>query len=59
MCNAVGSMLLKPAHLTELEEFDNALKINLHSCFNVLKAAVRPMMKSEGGAIVFCSGAVR
>lgn len=34
------------------------LKLNLYSCFNILKPAVKTMMTTGGGSIVFCSSAV-
>ena len=56
--NCVGSILLKPAHLTSLEEYHETLTLNLHSSFYLLKTAVRPMMKQKTGSIVFMSSAV-
>jgi NAD(P)-dependent dehydrogenase (short-subunit alcohol dehydrogenase family) len=35
------------------------LRVNLHSCFNILRPAVKAMMKQPGGgSVVFCSSAV-
>lgn len=34
------------------------MKVNLYSCFNILKPSVKSMMSSGGGSIVFCSSAV-
>ena len=56
--NCVGSILLKPAHLTSLEEYHNTLALNLHSSFYLLKAVARPMMKQKTGSVVFMSSAV-
>lgn len=56
--NCVGSILLKPAHLTSLEEYHQTLALNLHSSFYMLKSAVRPMMKQKSGSVVFMSSAV-
>ncbi len=55
--NCVGSILLKPAHLTSVAEFQETLALNLHSAFYTVKAAARTMMKS-GGSVVLCSSAV-
>lgn len=52
--HAVGSMMLKPAHLTSIEEFKATLDINLVSAFLLLKFGVKPMM-STGGSFVFFS----
>lgn len=56
--NCIGSILLKPAHLTSLEEFHQTLALNLHTAFYVVKAAARPMLTRKGGSIVLCSSAV-
>ena len=34
------------------EAWDTVLRVNLKSCFNVTKAAMRPMMKAKAGSIV-------
>ena len=52
--HAVGSMMLKPAHITSLDEFRQTLDLNLVSAFLLLKHGVKPMM-SGGGAFVFFS----
>ncbi|HMP96542.1 MAG TPA: SDR family oxidoreductase [Kiritimatiellia bacterium] len=52
--HAVGSMLLKPAHITSPEEFITTINVNLVSAFLVLKYGVKPMM-STGGSMVFFS----
>ncbi len=53
--NLVGSILLKPAHLTSTDEFDSAIALNLNTAFYLVKAAARAMQTNkepEGGAIV-------
>ena len=57
IANCVGSILLKPAHLTSVDEFDETLALNLHTAFYTVKTAARAMMK-EGGSIVLSSSAV-
>lgn len=52
----VGSILLKPAHLTKPEEFEAVIRKNLIPCCATLRSCVRPMMK-HGGSIVFVSSA--
>ena len=52
----VGSLILKPAHLTTDEEFLDTLKVNLVGAFAVLRASVKAMMR-EGGSIVLVSSA--
>jgi len=53
--NCVGSILLKPAHLTSDEEWHATLHTNLTSSFLLLREAARRMMQTGGGSIVFCS----
>lgn len=53
--NCVGSILLKPAHLTTDGEWSSTVATNLNSSFYVLRAAVRFLMKSGGGSIVLSS----
>jgi NAD(P)-dependent dehydrogenase (short-subunit alcohol dehydrogenase family) len=53
--NCIGTILLKPAHLTSDEEWRTTLDTNLTSSFLLLREAARRMMTSGGGSIVFCS----
>jgi NAD(P)-dependent dehydrogenase (short-subunit alcohol dehydrogenase family) len=53
--NCIGTILLKPAHLTSDEEWRSTLDTNLTSSFLLLREAARRMMNSGGGSIVFCS----
>jgi len=53
--NCIGTILLKPAHLTSDEEWRTTLDTNLTSSFLLLREAVRRMMTTGGGSIVFCS----
>ncbi len=55
--NCVGSVLLKPAHLTSDSEWASTIQANLTTAFHVVRAGVRLMMET-GGSIVLCSGAV-
>lgn len=57
VASCVGSLLLKPAHLTQPEEWHAILATNLTSAFAVMQAASRPMMKQRKGAVVFVSTA--
>jgi 3-oxoacyl-[acyl-carrier protein] reductase len=54
--NCVGSILLKPAHVTRAEEWEQTIALNLTSAFALVRAAARVMM-DEGGAIVLLSSA--
>lgn len=55
----IGSILLKPAHLTKREEYDETIRKNVDSAFGALRAAVRLMMKSGGSIVLMSSGAAR
>lgn len=56
--NCVGSLLLKPAHLTTDAEWSGTLAANLTSSFHILRATTKAMMKSGGGSLVFMTSAV-
>lgn len=57
VANCVGSLLLKPAHLTTDAEWSATLTTNLTSAFLTVRAAARAMMQT-GGSIVLVSSAV-
>lgn len=54
--NCVGSLLLKPAHITTDEEWAAVLRTNLDSAFYILRAGAKAMM-GAGGSIVLVSSA--
>jgi NAD(P)-dependent dehydrogenase (short-subunit alcohol dehydrogenase family) len=51
----VGSILLKPAHATTFEQWQQTLTQNLTSAFAVVRAAAKTMR--SGGSVVLCSSA--
>ena len=56
--NLVGSILLKPAHATSPEEFDETLTLNLKTAFYLVRAAAKAMQSNraqDGGSIVLMS----
>jgi len=53
--HAVGSIILKPAHTTKDEEWTQTIDLNLNSAFYGLRAAVKAMIKGDGGSIVLIS----
>jgi len=55
MVNCIGTILLKPAHLTSDEEWISTVNTNLTSSFLLLRESSRRMMNSGGGSIVLCS----
>lgn len=58
VAHCVGSILLKPAHLTSEAEFASVMQINLMSAFLVLRTAAKNM-PSGGSVVLFSSAAAR
>jgi 3-oxoacyl-[acyl-carrier protein] reductase len=56
LANCVGSILLKPAHLTSTADWQTTIATNLTSAFGCVRAAGR-LMKGEGGSVVLVSSA--
>jgi NAD(P)-dependent dehydrogenase (short-subunit alcohol dehydrogenase family) len=54
--NLIGSVLLKPAHLTSAQEWTNVLHTNLTSAFALVRSA-STRLRTEGGSIVLMSSA--
>lgn len=54
--NCVGSILLKPAHLTSTADWASTLATNLTSGFGCVRAAGR-LLKADGGSVVLVSSA--
>jgi 3-oxoacyl-[acyl-carrier protein] reductase len=52
--NLAGSILLKPAHLTTAQDFDETIALNLRTAFALTRAAGRHL-KSTGGSVVLMS----
>lgn len=52
--NLAGSILLKPAHLTTAQDFDDAIAQNLRTAFALTRAAGKHM-KGTGGSVVLMS----
>lgn len=50
--HCIGSILLKPAHLTSVDDWKAVMDTNLNSSFYLLNKLARPMMKA-GGSIAF------
>lgn len=55
----VGSVLLKPAHLTSADDFDAVMRVNLGSAFAVVRAAATHMRTSGGSVVLVSSAAAR
>jgi NAD(P)-dependent dehydrogenase (short-subunit alcohol dehydrogenase family) len=56
IANCVGSLLLKPAHLTSTADWNGTLAANLSSAFGCVRAAGR-LLKADGGSVVLVSSA--
>ena len=53
--NCVGSILLKPAHLTSPDEFSRTIALNLTTAFNLVRAAAKVMVRQNSGNIALVS----
>jgi len=58
VAHCVGSIVLKPAHLTSEAEFAAVMQVNLTSAFLMLRTAARTMT-SGGSVVLFSSAAAR
>ena len=56
--NCVGSLLIKPAHLTSVEEWDQVMAQNLRTAFGAVRAAVT-VMPGAGSVVLLSSAAAR
>lgn len=59
VANCVGSVLLKPAHLTSERDWEEVVELNLTSAFAAVRAGARAMMKSGGSIVLISSAAAR
>jgi 3-oxoacyl-[acyl-carrier protein] reductase len=59
VANCVGSMLLKPAHLTSDAEWQATLAINLTSAFAAVRAGTKAMLQNGGSIVLVSSAAAR
>lgn len=57
--NLVGSILLKPAHITKPEEVQEVLAANLNSAFGAVQAGADGMRKTGGSIVLMSSAAAR
>jgi 3-oxoacyl-[acyl-carrier protein] reductase len=55
----VGSLLLKPAHLTTQDEFEALIQSNLTTSFGVTRAAAKAMLRSGGSIVLVASAAAQ
>jgi 3-oxoacyl-[acyl-carrier protein] reductase len=57
--NCVGSLMLKPVHLTTDDEWAGVIASNLTSAFLTVRAAVRAMTRTGGSVVLMSSAAAR
>ena len=57
--NLAGSILLKPAHSTSLQDFDDTITQNLKTAFGVVRAAGKHMRANGGSVVLMSSAAAR
>lgn len=57
--NLAGSILLKPAHSTSLQDFDDTINQNLRTAFGVVRAAGKHMRANGGSVVLMSSAAAR
>ena len=57
--NCIGSVLLKPAHLTSGHEWQDVLATNLTSAFCTVRAAGKTMSKTGGSVVLMSSAAAQ
>jgi NAD(P)-dependent dehydrogenase (short-subunit alcohol dehydrogenase family) len=58
IANCIGSVLLKPAHLTSDADWDDTLRRNLGTAFSTVRTAAR-LMRGAGSVVLFSSAAAR
>lgn len=55
--NMLGTLLLKPAHLTTFEEWQNTISVNLDSSFSLIKAVIANTNSSKLSVVLMSSAA--
>lgn len=59
VANCIGSLLLKPAHLTTEVEWSSTVAANLTTAFAVVRAAAKAMLNAGGSIVLVSSVAAR
>lgn len=59
VANCVGSLLLKPAHLTSDAEWQTTMATNLTTAFVAVRAGAKAMLQSGGSIVLVSSAAAR
>lgn len=59
IANCVGSILLRPAHMTKVEDFDATIRTNLRSAFATVQVAAGALRKTGGSIVLVSTAAAR
>lgn len=57
--NCIGSLVLKPAHITSKEDWDNVILTNLTSSMAIIRSSIKRISKDGGSITLFSSSAAR
>ncbi len=57
--NCIGSILLKPGHLTSESDYHETMDKNVKTAFALVRACAKAMMKSGGSVVLFSSAAAQ
>jgi NAD(P)-dependent dehydrogenase (short-subunit alcohol dehydrogenase family) len=57
--NCAGSLLLKPAHLTTLAEWNQVIDANLTTAFATVRAGAKAMLSTGGSIVLLATAAAR
>lgn len=57
--NCVGSILLRPAHMTKVEDFDATVRTNLRSAFATVHAGAGALRRTGGSIVLVSTAAAR
>ena len=57
--NSVGSILLRPAHMTKVEDFDLTVRQNLRTAFATVHAGAAALRKNGGSIVLVSTAAAR
>jgi len=57
--NAAGSIVLRPAHITKMEDFDEVVRLNLRTAFATVRAGASALRKEGGAIVLFSTAAAR
>ena len=55
LAHCIGSILIKPLHLIEPEDFEETIRVNLLTAFHAVKAVLGPMREQGSGSVVLFS----